>query len=214
MLSSAAWAARAATSTARRSSAPGSASSGRRSGIPSIRSAAQRRSLRGCRRSTCCSTAARKAAPPCLAAAAWRRSPSLRPDSQTSRFYESHVRRFGYDYRALGFGRPSSQEKRFEALASLGEFHGRSLLDAGCGFGDLLAWLNRRGVRPQYAGLDLCPPMIARCQERFADECAAGAASFVSADAFDYRPESQYDFVVASGIFGYAARDTRSRMLP
>jgi hypothetical protein len=28
-----------------------------------------------------------------------------RPDTETSRFYESHVRRFGYGYRALGFGR-------------------------------------------------------------------------------------------------------------
>ena len=139
----------------------------------------------------------------------------LRPDSQTSRFYESHVRRFGYDYRALGFGRPESQEKRFEALASLGAFRGRSLLDVGCGFGDLLAWLERRGMQPaEYTGLDLCRPMIEHCEEKFADECASGAARFVSADAFDYRPASHYDFVVASGIFGYAARGARRRVRP
>jgi SAM-dependent methyltransferase len=149
-----------------------------------------------------------------LAGAAQRGSRSLRPDSQTSRFYESHVRRFGYDYRALGFGRRASQEKRFEALASLGDFHGRRLLDAGCGFGDLLAWLNRRGVQAQYTGLDLCPPMIEHCEERFAGECASGAARFVTADVFRYQPEAQFDFVVASGIFGYAARDVRRRMLP
>lgn len=136
-----------------------------------------------------------------------------RPDSQTSRFYESHVHRFGYDYRALGFGRPASQEKRFEALASLGAFRGRSLLDVGCGFGDLLPWLQRRGMQPaEYAGLDLCRSMIEHCQEKFADECACGAARFEAADAFDYRPRSRYDFVVASGIFGYAARGTRGRV--
>jgi len=85
----------------------------------------------------------------------------------------------------------------------------------GCGFGDLLAWLRRRGVRPaEYTGLDLCPPMIEHCREKLADECASGAARFVTADAFGYQPGSQYDFVVASGIFGYAARDTRSRMRP
>jgi SAM-dependent methyltransferase len=139
----------------------------------------------------------------------------LRPESQTSRFYESHVRRFGYDYRALGFGRPASQEKRFEALASLGAFRGRSLLDVGCGFGDLLPWLQRRGMQPaEYTGLDLCRPMIEHCEEKFAVECASGAARFVIADAFDYRPRSQYDFVIASGIFGYAARGARSRLRP
>jgi SAM-dependent methyltransferase len=139
----------------------------------------------------------------------------LRPDSQTSRFYERHVRRFGYDYRALGFGRPASQEKRFHALASLGAFGGRSLLDVGCGFGDLLPWLRRRGMQPaEYTGLDLCGPMIEHCAQRFADECASGAARFVCADAFDYEPPSQHDFVVASGIFGYAARGARGRVRP
>jgi len=40
------------------------------------------------------------------------------PDLDTARFYENHIRRYGYDYRALGFGRRSSQEKRFASLLS------------------------------------------------------------------------------------------------
>ena len=43
-------------------------------------------------------------------------SRASRPDEQITRFYEDHVRRFGYGYRGLGFGRRSSQERRFEAL--------------------------------------------------------------------------------------------------
>jgi SAM-dependent methyltransferase len=83
----------------------------------------------------------------------------------------------------------------------------------GCGFGDLLPWLRRRRMQPaEYTGLDLCRPMIEHCEEKFADECASGAARFETVDAFDYRPRSRYDFVVASGIFGYAARGTRSRV--
>jgi SAM-dependent methyltransferase len=85
----------------------------------------------------------------------------------------------------------------------------------GCGFGDLLAWLQRRGMQPaEYTGLDLCHPMIEHCQEKFADECASGAARFVSVDVFDHRPASQYDFIVASGIFGYAASGVRRRLRP
>lgn len=137
-------------------------------------------------------------------------SRSLPPDAQTTRFYESHVRRFGYGYRGLGFGRRSSQQKRFAAAAALGCFHGASLLDVGCGFGDLLAWLNARGVRPRYTGLDLCVPMVERCRKRFHD----ADARFVVGDALTHEVEEPYDYVVASGIFGYAARGTRARVQP
>jgi SAM-dependent methyltransferase len=131
-------------------------------------------------------------------------------DWETTRFYERHVRRYGYGYRGLGFGRRSSQEKRFAALASLGELDGARLLDAGCGFGDLLAWLNARGVHPRYTGLDLCAPMIERCSERF----AGTDARFVLGDVLEHEPEAPYDYVVASGIFGYAAKNTRARIQP
>jgi len=136
------------------------------------------------------------------------------PDSETTRFYESHVRRFGYGYRALGFGRRSSQEKRFGALAALGAFDGARLLDVGCGFGDLLAWLRARGVQPRYTGLDLTAPMIERCRKRFRERCAEGSARFVVGDALGWQPDGEYDYVIASGIFGYHAKDTRARIQP
>jgi len=133
-----------------------------------------------------------------------------RPESETTRFYESHVRRFGFGYRALGFGRRSSQEKRFGALAALGDFDGARVLDVGCGFGDFLAWLRARGVQPRYTGLDLTESMIARCRKRFAD----GETRFLVGDALSWRPEAEYDYVIASGIFGYHAKDTRARIQP
>ena len=138
----------------------------------------------------------------------------LRPDTETSRFYESTVRRYGYGYRALGFGRRSSQEKRFAAALSLGSFHGQRLLDAGCGFGDLLPYLNERGVYPRYTGLDLCKPMVERCRKRFSGHCAGHRPRFVIGDALTWQPDEPFDYVVASGLFGYAAKDTRSRVQP
>ena len=133
-----------------------------------------------------------------------------RPDWELTRFYEDHVRRFGYGYRALGFGRRSSQEKRFSAAAALGAFHGARLLDVGCGFGDLLAWLRARGVQPRYTGLDICKPMIERCRRRFGER----DARFVIGDALSYEPDASYDYVVASGLFGYAAKGMRARVQP
>lgn len=130
--------------------------------------------------------------------------------SETSRFYEEHIRRFGYSYRALGFGRRASQEKRFAAALSLGSLHGKRLLDVGCGFGDLLAWLNARGIEPDYTGIDICKPMIERCRRRF----ASTGARFMVGDALTFVPADPYDYIVASGIFGYNAGDTRKRVQP
>ena len=138
----------------------------------------------------------------------------LPPDSETTRFYESHVRRFGFGYRALGFGRRSSQEKRFGALAALGDFDGARLLDVGCGFGDLLAWLRARGVRPRYTGLDLTASMIDRCRKRFNEGRGDGEARFLVGAALTWNADAEYDYVIASGIFGYRARDTRARIRP
>lgn len=134
----------------------------------------------------------------------------LADGSETSRFYEEHIRRFGYSYRALGFGRRASQEKRFEAALGMGSLHGKRLLDVGCGFGDLLAWLNARGIEPDYTGIDICKPMIERCRKRFANT----GAKFMVGDALTFVPADRYDYIVASGIFGYNAGDTRKRVQP
>ncbi|HEY5897449.1 MAG TPA: class I SAM-dependent methyltransferase [Burkholderiales bacterium] len=138
----------------------------------------------------------------------------LDSSSETSRFYEDHIRRFGYGYRALGFGRRSSQEKRFAAALALGALHGRRVLDVGCGFGDLLAWLNARGIAPQYTGMDICRPMIERCRKRFKREMAAHGVKFVVGDALSFPCDQPYDYIIASGIFGYAAKDTSKRVQP
>lgn len=130
--------------------------------------------------------------------------------TETTRFYEEHFRRHGYGLRALGLGRRAWQEKRFAAALGLGSFHGKRILDVGCGFGDFLAWLNARGIEPVYTGVDIMKTMIERCRERFA---GTGARFFVG-DALTFVTGEPYDYVIASGIFGYNAKDTRERVRP
>jgi SAM-dependent methyltransferase len=130
--------------------------------------------------------------------------------SETSQWYEDKVRRFGYDHRGLGFRTRFSQEKRFEALLQLGDFHRRRLLDVGCGFGDFLDFLLERGIHPLYTGLDICEPMISRCRDCF----AVSEGRFLVGDVLEHRTDEPYDFVVASGIFGLDAEGARDRIRP
>lgn len=133
---------------------------------------------------------------------------SLRPD--TASWYADKVRRYGFDHRGLGFGNKSSQDKRFEAMLELGDFDGSSVLDVGCGFGDLLAFLGGRGIEPAYTGIDICEPMIERCRERF----TAAEGHFLVADVLDFVPIEPHDYVVASGLFGLDSLDARDRIIP
>ncbi len=135
---------------------------------------------------------------------------ALQPEIDTTRWYAEKVARHGYDHRGLGFRTRSSQEKRFEALLSLGDYDGRRVLDVGCGFGDFLVFLRDHGIEPRYTGIDICEPMIRRCHERF----DGSNARFRVADVLAWAPEEQPDLVVASGIFGLDARDARARIRP
>jgi SAM-dependent methyltransferase len=132
------------------------------------------------------------------------------PPEDPALWYGDKVRRYGYDHRGLGFRNKSSQEKRFEALLALGDFDGSRVLDVGCGFGDFLAFLNERGIDPVYTGLDICEPMIERCVERF--EPSVGR--FLVGDVLEHQPDENYDYVVASGLFGLDSQGARERIRP
>jgi SAM-dependent methyltransferase len=128
----------------------------------------------------------------------------------TVRWYADKVRTYGFDHRGLGFGRKSSQDKRFEAMLALGDLDGARVLDVGCGFGDFLAFMNERGIEPAYTGLDICEPMVERCRERF----PRGAGRFIVGDVLAFAPDEPYDYVVASGLFGLDSVGARERIRP
>jgi SAM-dependent methyltransferase len=84
------------------------------------------------------------------------------------------------------------------------------VLDVGCGFGDFLAFLVEREIHPLYTGLDVCEPMIERCEERF----PPGAGRFLAGDVLEHEPDGPYDYVVASGLFGLESPGARERIVP
>lgn len=97
----------------------------------------------------------------------------------------------------LDWASAESQQKRFEVLAENVELGGRKLLDVGCGLGDLLAYLRRRGIETDYTGVDLLQQMVDRCRERF------DGGTFVRADVFaeDAFAPGAFDVVFVSGAF-------------
>lgn len=104
---------------------------------------------------------------------------------------------------ALGWRRVESQVKRFEVIASIGDLSGRTLLDAGCGYGDLKEFLDQRFSGFTYIGIDQMPEFIAEAKARYANhpDTHFSQTDFTTVDF------PSVDFVIASGALGYRCDD-------
>ena len=111
--------------------------------------------------------------------------------------YEQTLSQREENYDIVDWADEPSQRRRFEVLADNVPLAGRSILDVGCGLGDLWAFLKDREVAVRYTGVDIVPKMIAAARDRHPE------ATFVFADVFDQDPfgPGSFDVVFVSGAF-------------
>ncbi|RME41926.1 MAG: class I SAM-dependent methyltransferase [Caldilineae bacterium] len=107
----------------------------------------------------------------------------------------------------VGWLDPLQQAVQFEVLLSLTIAPDASVLDVGCGVGDLLAALEARGFAGCYTGVDLLPAFVAEARTRFAHR---PRTRFVVGDILTLTLP-QHDFVFASGLFDYRTGDMPAR---
>jgi SAM-dependent methyltransferase len=100
---------------------------------------------------------------------------------------------------SLGWRDHGSQIKRFEVLAGIGDLNGCSLLDVGCGYGDLKGFLDPSCSIYTYVGIDHMPEFITVAKKRYA---ACDNTYFFQAD-FNTATFPQVDYVLASGALSY-----------
>ena len=99
------------------------------------------------------------------------------------------------DARRVAWRSVYGQEVRFEELLSVIEtdIDGLSILDVGCGLGDLFSYLRRRGDKVDYLGVDILPEMVDEARVRHPE------ARFEVRDILSQPPEETFDLVVCSG---------------
>ncbi len=87
----------------------------------------------------------------------------------------------------------------------------RTALDVGCGTGELVIDLAKRGI--DAIGIDFAPDMISLCKEKAAAE-GAKKASFLHASIYDYAPVGiSYDLIAANGFIEYVSDEELDRFL-
>lgn len=119
-------------------------------------------------------------------------------------FHKTRIRDFGAGTeRALGWKTTDSQTARFDVLAGIADLDDRSVLDVGCGHGDLRAHLGERYPRVRYAGIDQMQDFLDVAVERFGDW---PDTKFLLGD-FSHVTLPEVDYVLASGAMGYRSSD-------
>ncbi len=122
-------------------------------------------------------------------------------DRATVIHYHRHrIARFGLDaVESLGWASGVSQVSRFEAIAQAANFNHSSVLDLGCGTGELKAFLDARFSGVSYLGIDHMPEFVAQARVRYAGDVHA---NFDLGD-FSALLFPRVDHVVASGSLNY-----------
>jgi len=124
---------------------------------------------------------------------------------QRKRIIDKHrdsLTRYGHHANALYWSSREIQEIRFRVLAEIGIESGDSLLDVGCGFGDLKRWFDAQEMLVDFTGIDLSPDLICVAQEKHPN------ATLLCGELgdFDFKPQS-FDWVVLSGALNEQLHD-------
>ena len=116
------------------------------------------------------------------------------------RMIEVHGRDSSY---ALGWKDRNSQQVRFKALSGIADLSNHTILDAGCGYGDLLPCLSGIYKEIKYTGIEQIPALIDEANKRYGHLTNVRfiPGNFTTMDL----PVS--DYVFASGSLNYRSAD-------
>jgi ubiquinone/menaquinone biosynthesis C-methylase UbiE len=124
----------------------------------------------------------------------------IQPSPQTvADVYNQRFAQFGRDLRTVGWGSRADQRLRFDVLLRGLDPQGKTILDVGCGLGDLVPYLHERtGGDFRYVGIDIAGSLVADAQRKHgSDSCR-----FLHCDVFD-AALPQVDIVLLSGSLSF-----------
>lgn len=130
----------------------------------------------------------------------------MRPTNQVNRLilnlYDEKLKTFGYDLKALGSENQTVKQLRYsiflnDLLSYKNKVNNLSLLDFGCGFGNLFKFIkdNNQQNFLNYSGCDINPLFLNYAKKKFLKK------KFYQFDLLKKNPHKKYDFIIFSGTF-------------
>lgn len=116
--------------------------------------------------------------------------------------YNKRLKKYGHDPRTLGWFK-GRQDIRFKVLSEISDLNNCSILDVGCGFGDLYGFLMQKNLNIEYVGIDINQNLV---------EIARKTYPGIRFEVIDFQKkglEEVFDWVFSSGVFNYKLHDTK-----
>lgn len=118
-------------------------------------------------------------------------------------YYEGLLDKHGDNYKTLDWNSPESQKLRFKIFKEIFVYgkkaSGVSMLDVGCGFGDLYGFFKQDGLlkrnRINYTGYDISPKLLEVARKKYPGE------KFELKDILEDRHAPKFDYILCSGVF-------------
>ena len=124
-------------------------------------------------------------------------------------YYEDLLSTYGDHFLSLDWKSPESQEIRFRIfsdLINMFEHDKISVLDVGCGFGDLFGYLEKNGFKISYTGYDIAPKILETAKKKYPK------ANFELKDILHDPNPKKADFVFCCGTLNIAFDDRATHL--
>ena len=115
--------------------------------------------------------------------------------SKMKEVYKQQFKEHGISPKSLGCLK-GRQEIRFDALTSNLISQNKTLLDYGCGFGDLSKYLINKNVNIKYTGIDIVPEFINVARQKQKGE-------FILLKTINEKIDLKFDYIICSGVFNF-----------
>ena len=107
--------------------------------------------------------------------------------------YRKTFKKYGVDPRALQYPSSKAQERRFRELITDIDFENKSILDVGCGFADIIPFIEDNTKNVDYTGVDIVPEFIEVCKKKYPKY------KFTVVDYFRNPLKKKFDIIITSG---------------
>lgn len=108
--------------------------------------------------------------------------------------YDKRFHKYGYHPKTLGWGK-ARHRLRYRILLNYWKLAGHTVLDYGCGFGDMFGYCQSQHLDVNYSGIDINPTLIREGKRQYP------AADLSVRDPMTENFERTFDITLASGLF-------------
>ena len=117
--------------------------------------------------------------------------------------YNERYKTFGYSPKTLGWDK-KTHRLRYHILLSQWDLNGKTVLDYGCGFGDMYGYAKEQGINFIYHGIDINENLINEGKKRYPD------AFLEVKDIFSDKLDKEFDYIFSSGVHNFKINDNWS----